>query len=97
MVQRDTITKLLLYSTTAYHFGEFQTFSQLVLNWFVELHEPNIGEVPTKQDECLPPLNLFVEKKGDQQNQGHRIEEHIADQRPSRKAETQDKAIMKGT
>ncbi len=63
---------------------------ELGLGDHVELHEEDVGAVPEEEDERLPPVDLVVHEEKDEQEQGHRVEGRVADERPGRQLECLD-------
>lgn len=57
------------------------------LHLHVPLHEADVGDVDAEQDERLPPEDLVVAEKVDQDQQRDAVEAAVAEQRPPRQRE----------
>lgn len=49
---------------------------------YVPLHETNVRDIETEQDERLVPLDLVIPEEVDERNQADRVEEAVSEQRP---------------
>lgn len=91
---KTQVQNLNIYSyatwVCTHHFGQPKTLPQGILNSLIKLHESNISAIPEKQNQSLIQLDLVVQEKSDQDDQGDRVEEDVANQRPGCQAENQE-------
>ena len=48
----------------------------------VEFHEKNVTNVTHEQDKCLPPVDILVLEKVDEQEERETVPGHVSEQRP---------------
>lgn len=59
-------------------------FEELLLEWFVELHEGDVGEVPEEEDQGLPPIDHVVQEEDDEDDESNAVECGVPDEGPGR-------------